>query len=257
MRRCKPDPSGSVLLRLHCGIDRRSAASQHVGYSVALARSEEEVREAQRLRYKVFVEELGAQIHSGTPDHDIDRYDPFCEHLIVRESHADRIVGCRSTFFDLKEGSFPGGFAAIKGQLLALVKNLKPRKVFTHTNEDPHPDHLATHAITLEVLQEARVKAEVYLFSIWNPFSLRKSHAPRLYVDTTHTFGKKIRAIRHFQSQRPAMLVLLWGILARELKNGLHIGTRIAECFYRIQIRSIRIPTISVDNTLGGKNRGS
>jgi len=160
----------------------------------------------------------------------------FTKDIRERETHhADRIVGCRSTFFDLKEGSFPGGFAAIKGQLLALVKNLKPRKVFTHTNEDPHPDHLATHAITLEVLQEARVKAEVYLFSIWNPFSLRKSHAPRLYVDTTHTFGKKIRAIRHFQSQRPAMLVLLWGILARELKNGLHIGTRIAECFYRIQ----------------------
>ena len=39
-----------------------TGASQHVGYSVALARSEEEVREAQRLRYKVFVEELGARI---------------------------------------------------------------------------------------------------------------------------------------------------------------------------------------------------
>ena len=70
-----------------------AATASHVGYTVALARSEEEVREAQRLRYKVFVEELGAQIQTHTPYHDIDHYDAFCDHLIVRESHADRIVG--------------------------------------------------------------------------------------------------------------------------------------------------------------------
>ncbi len=69
------------------------AARQHVAYSVALARGEEEVREAQRLRYRVFVEELGAHLQSRTPGHDIDLYDPFCEHLVVRENHADRIVG--------------------------------------------------------------------------------------------------------------------------------------------------------------------
>jgi len=69
------------------------ATRQHVAYSVALARGEEEVREAQRLRYRVFVEELGAHLQSRTPGHDIDLYDPFCEHLIVREGHADRIVG--------------------------------------------------------------------------------------------------------------------------------------------------------------------
>ena len=70
-----------------------TATSRQVGYSVALARSAEEVLEAQRLRYRVFVEELGAHVQSRTPGHDIDLYDPFCEHLIVRESHADRIVG--------------------------------------------------------------------------------------------------------------------------------------------------------------------
>jgi putative hemolysin len=69
------------------------ATRQHVAYSVALARGEGEVREAQRLRYRVFVEELGAHLQSRTPGHDIDLYDPFCDHLIVRESHAGRIVG--------------------------------------------------------------------------------------------------------------------------------------------------------------------
>ena len=70
-----------------------TAVREKVGYTVALARSEEEVREAQRLRYKVFVEELGAHVKTRLPGHDIDHFDPFCEHLIVRESQADRIVG--------------------------------------------------------------------------------------------------------------------------------------------------------------------
>jgi putative hemolysin len=62
-------------------------------YRVSLAHCEEEVREAQRLRYKVFVEELGARVQTRLADHDIDHYDRFCDHLIVRDENAGRIVG--------------------------------------------------------------------------------------------------------------------------------------------------------------------
>jgi putative hemolysin len=51
------------------------------------ARSEDEVREAQRLRYRVFVSEMGARLDvpAGAPKgHDVDRFDAFCEHLLVR-----------------------------------------------------------------------------------------------------------------------------------------------------------------------------
>lgn len=51
------------------------------------ARHEDEVRAAQRLRYRVFGEEMGARLTppSGTPAGlDVDLYDRFCEHLIVR-----------------------------------------------------------------------------------------------------------------------------------------------------------------------------
>ncbi|MBI5109270.1 MAG: GNAT family N-acetyltransferase [Rhodocyclales bacterium] len=69
------------------------APASRTTYRVTLARSEEEVLEAQRLRYKVFVEELGAHIPTRLPDHDIDHYDRFCEHLIVRDTDSERIVG--------------------------------------------------------------------------------------------------------------------------------------------------------------------
>ena len=61
--------------------------------SVSLARSEFEIEEAQRLRYKVFAEEMGANIVSDN-GLDTDKYDDYCQHLLVRERENDRIIGC-------------------------------------------------------------------------------------------------------------------------------------------------------------------
>lgn len=56
-------------------------------FEVVWARHLDEVRAAQRLRHAVFVEEMGARLPSlpGWPaGHDIDRFDDYCEHLLVR-----------------------------------------------------------------------------------------------------------------------------------------------------------------------------
>ena len=60
---------------------------------VGLAQCESEIREAQRLRYRIFAEELGARLPTRMPGIDIDLYDPYCEHLIVRDEANGRIVG--------------------------------------------------------------------------------------------------------------------------------------------------------------------
>lgn len=62
-------------------------------FRLSLARHEDEVRAAQRLRYKVFVEEFGAVLETRVPDHDVDMYDRHCEHLLVRDTETDRVVG--------------------------------------------------------------------------------------------------------------------------------------------------------------------
>ncbi len=59
---------------------------------ISLARNPSEVAEAQRLRYKVFAEEMGAQL-SGTGGLDIDGFDAFCDHLLVRESATHQVIG--------------------------------------------------------------------------------------------------------------------------------------------------------------------
>lgn len=65
--------------------------SQHL--TVSLARDASSIEEAQRLRYQVFAEEMGAKIVSDK-QLDIDHYDPFCQHLIVRETENQQVIGC-------------------------------------------------------------------------------------------------------------------------------------------------------------------
>lgn len=62
-------------------------------YHVSLAVDDSEIRQAQRLRYKVFTEEMGARLSSALPGHDVDLYDPFCDHLLVRELADGEVVG--------------------------------------------------------------------------------------------------------------------------------------------------------------------
>jgi putative hemolysin len=65
-------------------------------FQVRWAREKREVREAQRLRYRVFVGELGARpapFIGAPPGHDADRFDAYCEHLLVRAGGAGRAPG--------------------------------------------------------------------------------------------------------------------------------------------------------------------
>ena len=62
-------------------------------YHASLAVDDSEIREAQRLRYQVFAGEMGARLSSVLPEHDIDLYDPYCDHLLVRDLASGEVVG--------------------------------------------------------------------------------------------------------------------------------------------------------------------
>ena len=61
--------------------------------TVSLARSRDDVRAAQRLRHRVFIEEMGARIGARLSTVERDRFDPFCEHLIVRDCATGEVIG--------------------------------------------------------------------------------------------------------------------------------------------------------------------
>ncbi|MBS0452010.1 MAG: GNAT family N-acetyltransferase [Proteobacteria bacterium] len=63
------------------------------GIEVSWARHQDEVRAAQRLRFDVFAGEMGARLNTSLPGHDIDLFDDFCEHLLVRDEATREVIG--------------------------------------------------------------------------------------------------------------------------------------------------------------------
>ncbi|MCO5106932.1 MAG: GNAT family N-acetyltransferase [Burkholderiaceae bacterium] len=73
--------------------DRASPVLASAGpLDVLVARDRDDVVRAQRLRYQVFAEELGAVL-DPTQGIDRDVFDSFCQHLIVRERATGEVVG--------------------------------------------------------------------------------------------------------------------------------------------------------------------
>lgn len=62
-------------------------------YTVGLARTAAEMREAQRLRHRVFAEEMGARLDTPITGLDVDPLDAYCDHLLVRRGDTGEVVG--------------------------------------------------------------------------------------------------------------------------------------------------------------------
>ena len=103
---------------------KRPSRQLHVG----LATCETEILAAQKLRYQVFAEEMGARLSTRTPGVDRDIYDPFCEHLIVRDEEAGQVVG---TYRILSPDAARrvGGYYSENEFDLTRLQHLRPRLV--------------------------------------------------------------------------------------------------------------------------------
>ncbi|MBG0827276.1 GNAT family N-acetyltransferase [Planomonospora sp. ID67723] len=62
-------------------------------YTVGLARTAAELREAQSLRHRVFAEEMGARLDTPVNGLDADPLDAYCDHLLVRHGETGEVVG--------------------------------------------------------------------------------------------------------------------------------------------------------------------
>jgi putative hemolysin len=71
------------------------ATEEKSGLVVTWAKHLSEVRESQALRYQVFAGEMGANIKTSAayPELDMDLFDDYCEHLIVRDEATQQVVG--------------------------------------------------------------------------------------------------------------------------------------------------------------------
>jgi putative hemolysin len=113
-------------------------------YSLSVAATEAEIRAAQRLRYTVFADELGARLSGPAPGLDGDEFDELCDHLIVRDDPTGEIVGCyrmlppgRSPRL-YSDGEFDlGGLAQLRSALVETGRSCV------------HPDHRGGAVVSL------------------------------------------------------------------------------------------------------------
>ena len=87
--------------------------------SISLARNADEIAEAQRLRYQIFAEEMGAQL-SDVDGLDIDGFDVYCDHLLVRESNSNQVVGTYRILSPHKANEAGGYYSAVEFDLTRL-----------------------------------------------------------------------------------------------------------------------------------------
>lgn len=81
-------------------------------FTVQLARSNEELLETQRLRYRVFAEELGARLDDGGTRFDRDGFDIYCRHLYVRDTRTGAVVACTRILTDDRAEDAGGFYSA-------------------------------------------------------------------------------------------------------------------------------------------------
>jgi putative hemolysin len=123
-------PRGSLHPSLPTPVakDHEARQAQGSALKVMWANHLDEVREAQRLRHAVFAGEMGAKLSSPLPGHDVDRFDDFCEHLLVRDLATDQVVGTYRLLTPVQAQRAGGLYSETEFDISAL-DSLKSRMV--------------------------------------------------------------------------------------------------------------------------------
>ncbi|MBZ4194857.1 MAG: GNAT family N-acetyltransferase [Candidatus Contendobacter sp.] len=169
------------------------------------ARSREEVAAAQRLRYAIFAEEMGAKLHNRIPNLDHDRLDAYCLHLIVRDA-LNRIVGC-TRILTTEAAQRAGGFYSQTEFDLTPVLDL-PGRFMEIGRTCIHPDYRNGAAINAlwsglaAFIAEQRIDYLIGCASM--PLGANGGEAQALYADLAqrHLVSEALRVRPHLPLPR-------------------------------------------------------
>jgi putative hemolysin len=106
---------------------------------VSLAADAADVRAAQRLRHRVFVEEMGARLDCAEPGLEGDAYDPYCRHLIVRDHGNGQVVGCYRILTDAAAAHAGGYYSQSEFDLTCVLA--RPGRFMEVGRTCVHPDY--------------------------------------------------------------------------------------------------------------------
>ncbi len=96
-------------------------------FSCSLSTTAEQLKESQRLRYRIFAQEMGAAIDGGPEGLDQDALDPYCEHLIVRNEDHEIVASTR--LLTGEQAALAGGFYSAHEFRIEAIERLDGRKL--------------------------------------------------------------------------------------------------------------------------------
>lgn len=95
-------------------------------YTVRFARTEAEIIATQKLRYRIFAGELGADIDGGADGLDTDKYDAHCQHLMVLDNSCGEVIACTRILTE-DAAVATGGFYSASEFDLEMIEALRGR----------------------------------------------------------------------------------------------------------------------------------
>jgi len=106
---------------LHCAAPLPLPPLATGNLELVVACRAEEIEALQRLRFKVFSEEMNAVFPESAQGIDTDEYDPWCEHLMVREQASGRVVGTYRLLTPVNATRLGGYYSESEFDLSALA----------------------------------------------------------------------------------------------------------------------------------------
>lgn len=198
--------------------------------TTGFARSRQELEAAQRLRYAVFAEEMGAKLHNRIPGLDHDRLDAYCLHLIVRDG-LDRIIGC-TRILTAEAAQRAGGFYSQTEFDLTPVLDL-PGRFMEIGRTCIHPDYRSGAAINAlwsglaAFIAEQRIDYLIGCASM--PLGVNNGAAQALYAELVqrHLVSENLRVNPHLPLPRRTDVACSQYTLPPLLKAYLRLGAQI------------------------------
>ena len=202
---------------------------------VAWARNQDDVRAAQRLRFEVFAAEMGARLTTPIAGHDVDLFDDYCEHLVVRDAQSRQVIGTYRVLTPVQAKRIGGLYSDTEFDLTRL-RALRPRMVELGRS-CVHPDH--RHGGVIMALWSARADFMVrnQLDTMIGCASIPMLHNGVVSSDAAASIWQQLRQTHlapieyHVQPRLPLPVEQLDGAVAAQppalIKGYLRLGARV------------------------------
>ncbi len=160
-------------------------------FNIKLAENADEVRSAQRLRYRVFVEEMGCRLSAAHDEGlDVDPFDALCDHIIIVDQRTNETIGTyrllrrsrlgpQDRFY--AEGEFDiASIRALPGEILELGRSCVHRDYRRQTILNRLLAQIAAY------IKEHRV---TYLFGCPSVYTTEPAQVSRFYDLLIRKYG--------------------------------------------------------------------